>query len=100
MAPRPSQIAWVARNRRGRRGCDGAEHRSRVFVDLREVRGDDVGQDRRDVLPREVRGDELLGEERVPLTACDDRVDERLRRRLTRERGNLLDDLASVEAGK
>ena len=55
---------------------DHADDRSADDIETFELGGDEIGQHGGDRLPTEVGGDELCREERVPLTASEDLIDE------------------------
>ena len=78
-------VARVAADRR-----DRAQHQSCAVVEIGDLGGDQVGEHDGDGLARQVRGDELAGEERVAATARDHLVDQRARRRPAEQRGDAL----------
>ena len=80
--------------------CHRVDDVTRVFVEGGDVSREQVRQDSRDRLTGEVGGDQLLGEERVPLAPGEDLLDEVMWRGGPEQRGHAGGDVGLREAGE
>ena len=85
----------MARVATDRRNC--AQHQSCVVVEIGDLRGDQIGQHDGNGFARQVRGDELAGEEGVAATARNHLLDQCAGCDPTEERRHALSDLVRLE---